>query len=42
MRMGRKMVPDEKDFEGGDVLRLDGTVVFPKASKLAKLVLQLP
>lgn len=35
-------VPDEKDFEGGDVLRWDGIAVFPKASKLAKLVSELP
>lgn len=35
-------VPDERDFEGGDVLRWDGIVVFPNASKLAKLVFELP
>lgn len=35
-------VPGEKDFEGGDVLRWDGIVVFPNASKLAKLVSVLP
>lgn len=35
-------VPDEKDFEGGDVLRWDGIAVFPNASKLAKLVSELP
>lgn len=35
-------VPDEKDFEGGDVLRWDGIEVFPNASKLAKLVFELP
>lgn len=35
-------VPDEKDFEGGDVLRWDGISVFPNASKLAKLVFELP
>lgn len=35
-------VPDEKDFEGGDVLRCDGIAVFPNASKLAKLVFGLP
>lgn len=35
-------VPDEKDFEGGDVLRWDGIAVFPNASKLAKLVFELP
>ena len=39
--VGRR-VPDEKDFEGGDVLRWDGIVVFPNASKLAKLVFVLP
>lgn len=39
---GGTVVPDEKDFEGGDVLRWDGTEVFPKASKLAKLELELP
>ena len=36
--MGGRGVPDEKDFEGGDVLRWDGISVFPNASKLAKLV----
>lgn len=35
-------VPDEKDFGGGDVLRWDGIAVFPNASKLAKLVSELP
>lgn len=35
-------VPDEKDFEGGDVLRWDEIAVFPNASKLAKLVSELP
>lgn len=35
-------VPDEKDFVGGDVLRWDGIAVFPNASKLAKLVFELP
>lgn len=35
-------VPDEKDLEGGDVLRWDGIAVFPNASKLAKLVFELP
>lgn len=39
---GGGWVPDEKDFEGGDVLRWDGIVVFPNASKLAKLVFELP
>lgn len=37
-----QVVPDEKDFVGGDVLRWDGIVVFPNASKLAKLVFELP
>lgn len=37
-----KGVPDEKDFEGGDVLGWDGIAVFPNASKLAKLVFVLP
>lgn len=40
--MGGKGVPDEKDFEGGDVLWWDGIAVFPNASKLAKLVCELP
>lgn len=35
-------VPDGKDFEGGDVLRWEGIAVFPNASKLAKLVSELP
>lgn len=39
---GGRGVPDEKDFEGGDVLRWDGIAVFPNASKLAKLVSELP
>lgn len=37
-----KLVPDEKDFEEGEVLRWDEIVVFPNASKLAKLVFELP
>lgn len=39
--MVEKRVPDEKDFEGGDVLWWDGIAVFPNASKLAKLVCEL-
>lgn len=35
-------VPDEKDFEWGDVLRWDGIAVFPNAAKLAKLLFELP
>lgn len=42
MKMVRSGVPDEKDCEGGDVLRWDGIAVFPNASKLAKLVSELP
>lgn len=33
-------VPDEKDFDGGE--ELDGIVVFPNASKLAKFTFVLP
>lgn len=40
--MAGRVVPDEKDFEGGDVLWWDGIAVFPNASKLAKLVFELP
>lgn len=35
------MVPDDKDFEGGDVFKWDGIAVFPNASKLAKLAFEL-
>lgn len=35
-------IPDENDLDGGDVLRWDGIVVFPNASKLAKLVFESP